>query len=170
MICDLLWQNREQVGAKSFSLSRNQQCRLFLSDTITPERAFLSGSCGTPFQWQQLTLTIKKGVAHERTSAMLCGIVFGWTHRVVPILVMNTIHCVQVQVIMSNILSSDLFPVKPEQVTYMFTPYVTWRTISVTFKRCRKMGILWRVANQFLTAYYAFYGIGLLYKKKNDAS
>ncbi len=35
VICDLLWRNREQVGAISFSLSRNQQCRLFLSNTIT---------------------------------------------------------------------------------------------------------------------------------------
>ncbi len=32
---NLVWQNREQVGATSFSLSRNQQCRLFLSNTIT---------------------------------------------------------------------------------------------------------------------------------------
>ena len=31
--CDLLWRNREQVGATSFSLSKNQQRRLFLSDT-----------------------------------------------------------------------------------------------------------------------------------------
>ncbi len=38
---------------------------------------------------QGLYLTIIKGVTHERTPSMLCGIVFGWMHRVVPILVVR---------------------------------------------------------------------------------
>ena len=34
-ICDLLWRNREQVGVTSYSLSRNKQSRLVLSNAIT---------------------------------------------------------------------------------------------------------------------------------------
>ena len=62
--CDLLWQNREQVRATSFSLSRNQQCRLLLSNTI---RAFLSRICGTP-------ISIAK--AYRGWTVMSCS----WTH------------------------------------------------------------------------------------------
>ncbi len=68
--CDLLWQNREQVGATSCSLSNNKQCRLFYP--IQSLRVILSRSHGSPFQSQRLTLTIELDYYKRSHSWMHC--------------------------------------------------------------------------------------------------
>ena len=95
--CDLLWWNREQVEATSFSLSRNQQCMLYISDTI------LSRSCGTPYQYLRLTLEwinyykkeLLMNALHEFSVCFVIDDVFivkvlsRSMHRVGPILVIQ---------------------------------------------------------------------------------
>ncbi len=120
-LCDLLWQNREQVRVTSFSLSRNQQCRIFLSDTNYQ---------GIPIQklWNSLSITkaylgwtiIKLNSRNEYCvcfvidNMLIVNILYGSMHRIGPILVMQ--YCADK---MRNIcLNCNLFPVSPEQVTY----------------------------------------------------
>ena len=105
-------------------------------------------------------VTIIKGVSHERTPSMVSGIVFGWMHRVVPILVIrwctgnNEKH-----------LHSDLFPVTPEQGTNVcenhlwFTPthlhfhwsctlvpcIYNWKCGTLDYKCCSNSNVLYKV-------------------------
>ncbi len=52
-ICDLLWRKREQVRVTSYSLSRNQHCRLFLSEYSHSGQSYLE-AVELPFNNQGL--------------------------------------------------------------------------------------------------------------------
>ena len=93
-------------GPTSFSLNKNQQGRLFLSNTITQGILIKKPWNYKGLPWLSL---------HECTIWTLSG----WMQRVGPILVMQY----TVQVKGETSLPSDLFPVTPEQVTYV-TQYI----------------------------------------------
>ena len=123
VICDLLWWNREQVGATSLSLSRGQQSRLFYP--IQSLRGSFLEAVELPFNnWGLLWMNYYKR-SHYWMHCMktLCTLLLmmcllskvlsGSMHRVGPIFVMQ--YCMENE----KHLPCGLFLVSPEQVTYL---------------------------------------------------